>query len=454
MGSHTIPFLHRLSPVLLAVGLVCCLFPRVGQADDVIADDLIVRGSVCAGSLDCVDGESFGTANVKVKSLGPVLKFEDSSTVVGEPTTDWQISVNNGANRFAIDDVDGGKTPFIIEANAPANTLYLNSVGRVGIGLATPAQNLHIRADQSPTLRFDQGLLFFTPQIWDMGGNDVNFFIRDFTNSSQLPLRIKPNTPTDTLVISSVTTPGGSVGRVGIGTFTPLGNLHIFGQSNQDIFNGIGPDPVNGPALNFGYSGSSFGRGSGFFNVRPDAAASPPNPSIRFATQNQQRMIITNTGFVGINNLNPSQLLDVGGNIRASGSFIAGATTLNVPDYVFAPDYQLMPLNQLEAYIRREQHLPEIPSAQNIRAQGVDLSTLQMQLLKKIEELTLYTIQQERTNAEQAATVQEQKKTIAQQGQMLLELQATVTELKGALSGLTARLASVEQIRTAEEFHK
>jgi hypothetical protein len=110
-------------------------------------------------------------------------------------------------------------------------------------------------------------------------------------------------------------------GNIGIGTPTPGGQLHIFGTAGQDVFAGMGPDLINGPALNFGYAGSSFGRGAGFFNVRPDASAVAPNPSLRFATANVQRMIITNTGNVGIGTLTPGAKLDV---VATSGSAVAG----------------------------------------------------------------------------------------------------------------------------------
>ena len=90
-----------------------------------------------------------------------------------------------------------------------------------------------------------------------------------------------------------------SNGFVGFATSTPGGNLHVFGTSTNDVFNGIGPDPVAGPAFNFGYAGFSFGRSAGFFNVRPDGLAPAPNPSLRFATSNLVRMTIDNEGFIG-----------------------------------------------------------------------------------------------------------------------------------------------------------
>jgi hypothetical protein len=66
------------------------------------------------------------------------------------------------------------------------------------------------------------------------------------------------------------------------------------------------------------------------------------------------------------------------------------------PDYVFAPGYALMPLDELEKFVRENSHLPNIPSAVEIAESGVNVVELQMRLLEKIEELTLYTIEQER----------------------------------------------------------
>jgi hypothetical protein len=71
------------------------------------------------------------------------------------------------------------------------------------------------------------------------------------------------------------------------------------------MFMGMGYDPSASSAFTMGYSGFSFGRGSGFFNVRPDALAANPNPSLRFLTQNVQRMLITNVGNVGIGTFGP-----------------------------------------------------------------------------------------------------------------------------------------------------
>jgi hypothetical protein len=67
--------------------------------------------------------------------------------------------------------------------------------------------------------------------------------------------------------------------------------------------------------------------------------------------------------------------------------------------YVFEPDYDLMKLDELEEFIAREKHLPNIPSSAEIKDKGLNLSEFQLKLLEKIEELTLYTMQQAKTIA-------------------------------------------------------
>lgn len=193
--------------------------------DQVFLDDLIVDGSACIG-MDCLNGESFGFDTLRLKENNLRIKFDDTSSETGSfPNNDWQITANDssngGANKFSIDDITNGKTPFTIEANTPSNTLYVDSVGRIGIKTATPVVDLHIVQGNSPTLRLEQdGSSGFTPQTWDIVGNEANFFIRDVTNGSKLPFRIKPGAPDDSIFIDAA-------GEVGIGTENPSANLHI-----------------------------------------------------------------------------------------------------------------------------------------------------------------------------------------------------------------------------------
>ena len=81
--------------------------------------------------------------------------------------------------------------------------------------------------------------------------------------------------------------------------------------------------------------------------------------------------------------------------ITPDGKVQVKGVNLNVPDYVFEDDYQLMPLDELKTFIDENGHLPGIASAAQVNEEGLDLAGSQMSQLQKIEELTLYALQQE-----------------------------------------------------------
>ncbi len=97
-------------------------------------------------------------------------------------------------------------------------------------------------------------------------------------------------------------------------------------------------------------------------------------------------------GKIGIGTDNPLYDLDVNGTIHAKEILVSipgGA------DFVFEEGYQLRPLNEVNAFIQENKHLPEIQSAADMQENGVNMNDFQIQLLQKIEELTLYIIQQD-----------------------------------------------------------
>ena len=192
--------------------------------DQVILDDLIVEGSICAG-LDCVNGESFGFDTLRLKENNLRIKFQDTSNSASFPSNDWQITANDssngGANKFSIDDIDGGRTPFTIEASAPSHSLYVDDGGRIGVGTSTPVVEMHVVNGDTPTLRLEQdGSSGFTAQTWDLASNETNFFIRDASNGSRLPFRIQPSAPSNSLYIASD-------GDIGFGDASPDADLDL-----------------------------------------------------------------------------------------------------------------------------------------------------------------------------------------------------------------------------------
>lgn len=129
------------TPLVLAVSLGA-LVAHGAAADQVVADDLIVQGSLCAGS-SCVNNESFGFDTIRVK--GDVVRFQFIDTSIGAfPTTDWQITINDddafgSASYFSIEDIDAGTAPFTLEAGAPTDSIHVTGDGRVGIGTGAPS---------------------------------------------------------------------------------------------------------------------------------------------------------------------------------------------------------------------------------------------------------------------------------------------------------------------------
>jgi len=153
-----------------------------------------------------------------------------------------------------------------------------------------------------------------------------------------------------------------------------------------------------------------------------------------------ERMVILNTGNVGIGTKAPTALLDVAGNLRVRGTIFYGAP-LSIPDYVFDSDYELMPLRELGQYVEREKHLPNIPGASEINDKGVNLGEFQMTLLEKIEELTLYTVQQ--------------SQVIERQRDEAAALRGETTALREEAARMRQRAASQEdRIKALEEMVK
>lgn len=92
-------------------------------------------------------------------------------------------------------------------------------------------------------------------------------------------------------------------------------------------------------------------------------------------------------------------------------------------DYVFEPTYRLMPLSEVESFVKKEKHLPNVPSEQELKANGADVMEINKMLMEKVEELTLYLIQQNKEMIQQNKNTEELKK-------QLEALQVKITELE------------------------
>ncbi|WP_340066171.1 hypothetical protein [Ascidiimonas aurantiaca] len=133
---------------------------------------------------------------------------------------------------------------------------------------------------------------------------------------------------------------------------------------------------------------------------------------------------INENGNVGIGTSNPDMKLTVKGNIHAEEVKI----DLNIPapDYVFKENYYLRSIKELENFIKENGHLPEIPSAKEFEENGIMQAEMDMNLLKKIEELTLYTIQQQK----EIENLKKENDTLKTLNSRFLELQKKIEELE------------------------
>jgi hypothetical protein len=313
----------------------------LAPTDVCYSDDLVVDGSFCVG-FDCVCNMSFGFDTIVLKENNLRIFFDDTSTAASFPRNDWRItindSVNGGASYFGIDDATAGRSPFRIEAGAPSYSLYVDDGGRVGLGTSTPSLELHIVDGDTPAVRLQQdGSSGFAPQTWDVAGNETNFFIRDVTNGSQLPLRIRPGAPSNSIFIDTD-------GDLGLGTSSPSGRLDVRSSSGsayllvvQDGGNvGIGtsaPDePLhiegNRPAIKLTTTDDTGGIAFSLFTAGIDnvvgttdwaAIGVKGNADNSFDylwfgnAYNDNWMVIEDGGNVGIGTTSPGYLLEVDG---------------------------------------------------------------------------------------------------------------------------------------------
>jgi hypothetical protein len=127
----------------------------------------------------------------------------------------------------------------------------------------------------------------------------------------------------------------------------------------------------------------------------------------------QNGLAITPSGNIGMGTSAPGPYkLAVEGTLGARKVKVTQA--IPWADYVFEKEYRLPSLAEVEKYIQQHKHLPDVPSAAEVEKNGLDLGDNQALLLKKIEELTLYAIEQEKKIADQQARLDEMERQLKQ----------------------------------------
>ncbi|MBP2833275.1 hypothetical protein J8281_13860 [Aquimarina sp. U1-2] len=266
------------------------------------------------------------------------------------------------------------------------NTIYSEN-SNVGIGINNPSAKLQVDGDISSVNKIG----FSTHDAFNVLGNSVahyglsrisgsgyqrvglsGFFGLNFYTEGKERIKVNQN------------------GNVGIGISNPSAKLQVDGDissvnkigfSTHDAFNVLGNSVAHYGLSRI--SGSGYHRVglSGFFGLN-------------FYTEGKERIRVNQNGNVGIGTTTPDAKLTVKGKIHAEEVKID--LSVPAPDYVFKKEYDLLTIDEVQQHIQEKGHLPNIPSAKVMETEGVDLGVMNMKLLEKIEELTLYMIQQQK----------------------------------------------------------
>ena len=272
--------------------------------------------------------------------------------------------------------------------------LYANpTTTKVGIGISSPAERLHINGGAlkigngtSATDRA-QNLLKF--------GDGSYVQIGEWENDDMLSFKANSYNFTN--------------GNLGIGVTNPQYKLDVNGKMylhTVDWNNGLAQSYLQWECHKLVLGVQSGFYSHTYIDIMPGSASQgevfsqlslyhAPNTTtkeerIRLWTSGDSW--INNNSNFGLGTSTPLCKLDVRGTIRADEILV---NSVSGADFVFDKDYNLRPLSEVKTYIQENQHLPEIPSAEEMQENGVSLDKMVIQLLQKVEELTIYTIQLE-----------------------------------------------------------
>ncbi len=283
----------------------------------------------------------------------------------------------------------------------------LESSGNIGVGTLNPDQKITIKGGGIGFDHNSADKMLYSPQdgVLEWMTNQ-GAYERGFSVSHQGERRVYLNVLGNSYLMG---------GNVGIGTQNPAAELEVNGRL---LIKGANLDP-NGGLANLSYLSNTgklligWNRSSGMGETN-FISNQGPGGSGGFSFYNYDNsgsmrllMLMNGNGNIGIGTNPVNEKLAVDGKIKAKEIIV---TDMGWADYVFLDAYKPLSLKETEKFIIRNKHLPGIPSAVDVGANGIKVGEMQAKLLEKIEELTLHLIAQEKRMDLQEKEIQVQKR--------------------------------------------
>lgn len=309
--------------------------------------------------------------------------------------------------------------------------MTINAAGQVGVGLTNPNHLLHV-ANGDLFVESSVGKIMFGYESggsqWRLGTTGAGADLRWYTynGTTETPMHYF-NQNGNIGIATGIPVPLARLDVKGAGT-TSSTNTFILRNSNGDTLFRVRDDGRMGLA----YNGTTYGRqlnlggtGINFYTANEVAfggAVFPTDTSLVIwsnSNANNYLVLQPSWGNTGVGTYTPNAKLHLNGamlvgsnsariatgySVSIDGRLISEESTVlnstSWPDYVFQPDYKLMPLEEVEKHINLNKHLPNIPPASVIEKEGIQLGDMSKRLMEKVEELTLYLIEMKKENKE------------------------------------------------------
>lgn len=383
-------------------------------------EKLHVSGNIRASGSFIIDGGQInvpGTSQSLRFAPGYIerMRIVNSGTYAGHvgigttnPLERLHVSGNtrtsgNFITESGIFNVSSTTNPMILQTGGAERMRIVHSgtyAGHVGIGTANPLYRLDVMAAENDwKARFqgtdgyitigpvnplhahiytDRPNFIFNKNLWSVTGGFSSYDTENLTLQTNGVTR---------LLVSNAT------GFVGVGTSTPESQLHINGQlllESPYIFTGTGPTELNRyiSLLNSPSAQSASGLKAGGVLV---------SDSYNYANPGKNDLIVKGKVSIGTPTTSSTNGYTLAVNGKIGAHDVQLERTSNAwPDYVFAENYQLPTLAEVERFIKENKHLKDVPSAEEIEKNGYSATGMDAVLLQKVEELTLYILQQQK----------------------------------------------------------